>query len=62
MNAVIGKDGSLLSLAVVSKLADPDLAAAALEAARQWRYQPTLLNGEPVEVLTTITVNFKLEE
>ncbi len=60
LNAVIGKDGTLLSLAVMNKLADPDLAAAALNAARQWRYEPTLLNGSPVEVVTTITVNFKL--
>jgi protein TonB len=62
LNAVIGKDGSLLSLAVVNKLADPDLAAAALAAAQQWRFRPTLLNGEPVEVATTITINFKLRE
>jgi TonB family protein len=61
MNAIIGKDGSLLSLTVMNKLADPDLAAAALDAVKQWRYQPTLLNGEPVEVVTTITVNFKLQ-
>jgi protein TonB len=34
---------------------------AALDAVRQWRYQPTLLNGEPVEVMTEIRVNFRLE-
>ena len=38
----------------------PDLARAAVEAVSQWRYQPTLLNGEPVEVDTVVTVNFKL--
>jgi TonB family protein len=60
MNAIIGKDGDLLSLTVMNKLADPDLAAAALDAVKQWHYQPTLLNGEPVEVVTTIVINFEL--
>jgi len=32
-----------------------------MEAVKQWRYQPTLLNGDPVEVLTTIDVNFSLQ-
>jgi protein TonB len=40
----------------------PWLAQAALDAVRQWVYRPTLLNGEPVEVLTQIDVNFKLAE
>jgi periplasmic protein TonB len=35
--------------------------AAAQDAVKQWRYQPTLLNGEPIDVLTTITVDFKLQ-
>lgn len=61
LNAVIGTDGNLLSLVVMNRLADPDLAAAALDAVKQWHYQPTLLNGAPVEVVTTITVNFKLQ-
>jgi len=39
---------------------DPELARAAVEAVSQWRYSPTLLNGEPIEVETTIMVNFKL--
>jgi protein TonB len=39
---------------------DPDLAAAALDAVRQWRYRPTLLNGVPVEVITEIDVDFKI--
>jgi protein TonB len=37
---------------------DPDLAIAALAAVRQWTYKPYLLNGEPTELQTTITVNF----
>jgi TonB family protein len=61
LKAIIGKDGNLLSLTVLNKLADPDLAAAAMAAAQQWRYEPTLLNGVPVEVVTTITMNFTLQ-
>ncbi len=61
LNAVIGTDGKLISLKVINKLADSDLAAAAMQAVQQWQYQPTLLNGEPVEVVTTITVNFTLQ-
>lgn len=58
MNAVIGTDGHMESLNVVS--GDPALVPAALEAVRQWVYQPTLLNGAPVEVATVIDVNFTL--
>ena len=61
LQGVISTDGSLLSLASLSKSADAELVQAARDAVSQWRYQPTLLNGEPVEVVTTITVNFKLE-
>jgi TonB family protein len=61
LHAVIGTDGTPLSLSVMNKLADPDLAASALDNARQWRYQPTLLNGVPVEVETSITINFRLQ-
>ncbi len=60
LHAVVGKDGSPLSLQVLNSQINPDLARAAVEAVSQWRYQPTLLNGEPVEVDTTITVNFTL--
>ena len=58
--AIIGKDGSIEELKVVR--GHPLLVKAAFEAVQQWRYQPTLLNGEPVEVLTEITVTFKLGE
>ena len=61
LQAIIGKDGNLLSVTVMNRLADPDLAAAALAAVKQWRYEPTLLNGEPVEVITTVTVDFELQ-
>ena len=58
--AVISKDGTIEDLKVLK--GHPLLVKAALEAVRQWRYQPTLLNGEPVEVITEITVNFKLTD
>jgi protein TonB len=60
LEAVIGKDGTIEELKVLR--GHPLLVKAALEAVRQWRYQPTLLNGEPIEVVTEITVNFKLVE
>jgi protein TonB len=59
-NAVIGRDGSIQNLTLVS--GHPLLVPAATEAVRQWRYQPTLLNGEPVEVVTVIDVNFTLSQ
>ena len=59
LQGIIGADGSLLMLRVVGRN-DADLASAALESVRQWRYRPTLLNNEPVEVLTDIEVEFKL--
>jgi protein TonB len=40
----------------------PDLATAATDAVRQWTYEPTLLNGSPIEVITKINVNFTLAE
>jgi TonB family protein len=58
MHAIIAKDGSIKNLEVIS--GHPSLADAALEAVRQWRYQPTMLEGEPVEVDTTIDVIFAL--
>jgi hypothetical protein len=58
--AVIGKDGSILSLRPLNQLVDARLVRAATEAVQQWRYQTTLLNGNPVEILTQIEVNFTL--
>lgn len=60
LHAVIGIDGKPLSLRVMNGQADPDLARSAVESVSQWRYRPTLLNGEPIEVDTTIMVNFSL--
>ena len=59
-NVVIAQDGTLKSLQVIS--GHPMLVQAALEAVRQWRYKPTLLNGSPVDVITTIDVNFTLND
>ena len=56
--AVIGADGSVKDLRLESGL--PILAQAAIDAVKQWRYKPYLLNGAPVEVETQITVNFTL--
>jgi protein TonB len=60
LEAVIAADGSIRNLRVVS--GPPLLVNAALEAVRQWRYHPTLLNGVAVEVLTEIDVNFSLSK
>lgn len=60
LHAVIGIDGKPLSLRVMNSEIDPDLARSAVEAVTQWRYTPTLLNGEPIEVDTTIMVNYSL--
>ena len=58
LSAVISKDGSIQKLEVMS--GHPLLVPSALAAVKQWRYKPTLLNGEAVEVLTNIDVNFTL--
>jgi protein TonB len=58
LHAIIGRDGRISALEVVS--GSPFFVQAALDAVRQWRYRPTMLNGEPVEVDTTITVMFRL--
>jgi protein TonB len=58
LEAVISTDGTVRDLKVVS--GHPLLVKAALDAVARWRYQPTLLNGEPVEVLTEIEVHFRL--
>ena len=60
LDAVISKDGTIQNLTV--KSGHPLLTGAALEAVRQWIYQPTLLNGEPVEVSTEIEVHFTLTQ
>lgn len=58
LTAVIGRDGTIQNLQLIS--GHPLLVQAALIAVKQWRYSPTLLNQEPVDVLTQIDVNFVL--
>jgi len=58
LEAIIDREGWVKDLRVLS--GHPLLVRAACEAVQRWRYRPTLLNGEPVEVLTQVTVNFNL--
>jgi protein TonB len=72
LNVWIAKDGNVKGVGLVAEhlskgasgLGDasgqPSLASAAIEAVRRWVYQPTLLNGDPVEVATTVNVTFSL--
>jgi protein TonB len=57
LHAIIARDGTIQSLSVIS--GHPMLIRAAMDAVQQWKYRPYVLNGEPVEVDTYITVNFK---
>lgn len=59
LHALIARDGTIQSLSVSS--GPPILTQAALDAVRQWRYRPYILNGQAVEVETFITVNFRKE-
>ena len=59
LTAIIGTDGAVRQLQVAK--GHPLLAQAALDAVRQWRYRPATLNGDPVEVITNITVMFRLQ-
>jgi len=58
--AVIGKDGTIQNLQLVS--GHPLLVQSAQDAVKQWLYKPTMLNGEAVEVITQIDVNFTLTQ
>jgi len=60
LHVIIGKDGGVRSLQLVSGVCS--LAMATVDAVRQWRYQPALLNGEPVEVDTEVDVIFSLSQ
>jgi TonB family protein len=61
LQMVISKEGAPEDIKVISSPSD-DLAQSALEAVRQWRYNSTLLNGAPVEVVTEVTVNYTLSQ
>jgi TonB family protein len=58
LSATISKNGDISGVKVVS--GNPSLARAAVDAVKQWKYKPYLLNGEPVEIQTQVTINFKL--
>ena len=57
LEIIIGADGKVTDAKVLRSI--PLLDQAAIDAARQWRYEPTLLNGAPVPVIMTATVNFQ---
>ena len=59
IEATIGGDGKVIAAKVLRSV--PMLDQAALDAVRQWEYTPTLLNGAPVPVVMTVTINFKLQ-
>jgi protein TonB len=56
--ATVGKTGSVTTVKVVS--GDALLTQSALDAVKQWKYKPYLLNGSPIEIQTEVTINFKL--
>jgi protein TonB len=59
LRAIIGTDGTIQSLQIV--VSDPLFDRSALEAVGQWRYKPTVLNGQPVEIDTYITVIYSTQ-
>jgi TonB family protein len=64
LQATIGRDGTIVSLQLDPNrvgMGNTDLNKAAMDAVQQWRYSPAMLNGMPIEMATTITVNFTLE-
>jgi len=62
IEALIQKDGTVSDLHVMNTDVDPGLVTAATDAVSQWQYRPTLLNGQPVVVLTNIAVSFELSQ
>ncbi len=60
VSVTVGKDGVPRAVTFVS--GDSRFAASALDSVRQWRYRPALLNGQPVEVQTVITLEFRLKQ
>lgn len=62
LRAVVAMNGKLLSIKPLNTMVDPELIQAALDAVGQWEYQPTLLNGKPIEIVTDITVNFSISQ
>lgn len=61
VEAIVGVDGAVHSVRVLGAHVHPDFAIAASDAVRQWRFSPTLLNGEPIEVVMVVSIDFSLE-
>jgi protein TonB len=61
IEAIISRDGRVTSARVTSTDVHPDFAIAAIDAVRQWQFEPTLLNGGPVDVVMAVSVSFSLE-
>jgi TonB family protein len=59
LRAVVGKEGDVLGLTLLMA-PSAELARSAMEAVNQWKYTPTLLNGQPVEIQTEVDVNYTL--
>jgi TonB family protein len=62
LEAIIGPEGTVTSVRVLTAQVHPDFAIAAAEAVRQWKFTPTLLNGAPVEVVMKVSVEFRLSD
>jgi protein TonB len=62
MEALIGKEGSVVSVRVLSADVHPEFARAAEAAVRQWQFSPTLLNGDAVDVRMTVSIRFSLQD
>jgi len=62
IRAVVSTTGELLNPEVINTDVDARLSKAALAAVSQWRYQPAMLNGEPIETVTSITLDFRLDQ
>ena len=60
LKVIVGKDGSVTVLSVVK--GDPLLSPAAIDAVQQWRYEPWQLNGQPIDMDTTIDLVFSLKK
>ena len=60
LRAVISKEGDPLSLEAINKLVDERLVQSAIESVKQWKWESTLLNGQPVEIITEIEINYTL--
>jgi TonB family protein len=60
LETYINKEGMIDQLVVIS--GHPLLTPAAIDAVKQWVYKPTLLNGQPIDAVSTVTVNFQLQD